>query len=149
VRGFLRRALLPACAIAVLLLVAPGASAAPSGRYKGGDIEFRVSQNRIKKISILSYHTCQRTGTGEFFNELQRFTPRGGFRIGRGGSFSGSRYVMRVNDYFDIRFAWVGRFRGGRMRTKVQTMYKYYDPYSPGTIISCFSEKSFSATRRG
>jgi hypothetical protein len=147
-QGLLRRALVPACVIGVLLLVAPGANAAPSGRYKGGDIEFRVSQNRINKISILSYHTCQRIGTGEFFNELQRFTPRGGFRIGGDGSFSGSRYVMRVNDYFDIRFAWVGRFRKGRMRTKVQTMYKYYDPYSPGTIISCYSEKTFSAKRR-
>jgi hypothetical protein len=133
----------------VLLVVVPVASAAPSGRYKGGDIEFRVSQNRIDKISILSYHTCQRTGTGEFFNELQRFTPKGGFRIGGSGKFSGSRYVMRVIDYFDIRFPWVGRFRGGQMRTTVQTMYKYYDPSSPGTIISCYSEKSFSAKRRG
>jgi hypothetical protein len=147
-QGSLRRVLVPACVIGVLFLVVPGANAAPSGRYKGGDIEFRVSQNRIKKISILSYHTCQRVGTGEFFNELQRFTPRGGFRIRRSGRFSGSRYVMRVNDYFDIRFAWVGRFRNRRMRTKVQTMYKYYDPSSPGTIISCFSEKTFSAKRR-
>ena len=146
-RGLLRRALVPACVIGVLLLVAPGANAAPSGRYKGGDIEFRVSQNRINKISILSYHTCQRIGTGEFFNELQRFTPRGGFRIGSDGSFSGSRYVMRVNDYFDIRFAWKGRIRGRRMSARAQTSYKYYAYYGDDgyRLTSCYSERIFRA----
>jgi len=146
-----RRTVLPLIlAVGLLATAVPAASAVPSGSYKGGDIEFRVSNNRISKVSVLSVHTCQAVGTGDFFNELQRFTPAGGFRISGGSRFSGSRYVIRVNDYFDIRFAWVGRFRNGKLRARIQTAYKYYRYYADaGTVLtSCFSDKVFTAKRR-
>lgn len=140
--------------VAVVLIVAsafvPSAQAVTSGPWKGGDIEFRVSQNRIKKVSIVAYHTCQAVGTGEFFNELQRFTPPGRFTIGRGGTFLAARYVSRVNDYFDVRFAWKGRIRGRRMIARAQTSYKYYGYYGDygSRLTSCHSERIFRAKPR-
>ena len=141
--------------IASVLLVcaalAPSAQAVPSGRWKGGDIEFRVSANRIKKVSVVAVHTCQVVGTGRFYNEMQRFTPPGRFAVGASGRFIGSRYKSRVGDYFDIRFAWKGRIRGGRMVARAQTSYKYYsytaeDGYR---LTSCYSERIFRARARG
>src|SRR3712207_3780425 len=124
-----RRALPFLLAALAALASSPSAHAVRSGGWKGGDIEFRVSDNRIKKVSVVAVHTCQAVGTGEFFNELQRFTPPGRFRIGRNGGFVGSRYVSRVNDYFDVRFAWRGRIRGRRMTGRAQTSYRYYAYY--------------------
>jgi hypothetical protein len=139
-----------ALAAVVTLAFVPSVQAVTSGRWKGGDIEFRVSQNRIKKVSVVAVHTCQAVGTGEFFNELQRFTPPGSFRIGGGGGFLASRYVSRVNDYFDIRFAWKGRIRGGRMSARAQTSYKYYAYYGDYgyRLTSCYSERLFRAKPR-
>lgn len=137
--------------LVIAFALAPSAHAVPSGRWKGGDIEFRVSQNRIKKVSVVAVHTCQVVGTGRFFNELQRFTPPGRFKIRRGGGFLDSRYVSRANDYFDIRFAWKGRIRGRKMVARAQTSYKYYsytaeDGYR---LTSCYSERIFRARPRG
>ena len=144
--------LLPLAAIAAALLIAaPGAQAASPGRWKGGDIEFKVSKGqRIGKISLVAVHTCQVVGTGRFFNELQRFTPRGGFKIASSGPFAGSRYVMRVNDFFDIRFAWKGSVRRGRMKARVQTSYKYYAFYGDDghRLTSCYSERLYNAKRK-
>jgi hypothetical protein len=133
-----------------LLVAAPSASAVKSGRWKGGDIEFGISKNRIKKVSVVAYHTCQKIGTGEYYNEIQRFTPPGRFKIKRNGRFSGAKYVNRADDYFDIRFSWVGRFRRGRMRAVIQTMYKYYSyDATMGTVLtSCYSQKVFKAKPR-
>lgn len=129
----------------------PSAEAVTSGRWKGGDIEFRVSQNHIKRVSVVAVHTCQAVGTGEFFNELQRFTPPGRFTVRSGGRFLGSRYVSRVNDYFDVRFAWKGRIRGRRMSARAQTSYKYYAYYGDYgyRLTSCYSERIFRAKPRG
>lgn len=139
-----------ALAALVTLAFAPSVQAVTSGRWKGGDIEFRVSQNRIKKVSIVAVHTCQAVGTGEFFNEVQRFTPPGAFGIRRGGGFLASRYVSRANDYFDIRFAWKGTIKGSRMRARAQTSYKYYSYYGDYgyRLTSCYSERIFRAKPR-
>ena len=141
--------------VALVLLGAltsvPAAQAVTAGRWKGGDIEFRVSQNRIKRLSIVAVHTCQAVGTGEFFNEVQRFTPPGRFTVRAGGGFLGSRYLSRVNDYFDVRFAWKGRIRGRRMSGRAQTSYKYYAAYGDYgyRLTSCYSERIFRARPRG
>ena len=134
-------------ALLVALTLAPSAQAVTSGPWKGGDVEFRVSENRIKKVSIVAVHTCQAVGTGEFFNELQRFTPPGRFAIRRGGAFLGSRYKSRVNDYFDVRFAWRGRFRGRSMVARAQTSYSYWGYYGEYgyRLTSCYSERLFRA----
>lgn len=134
-------------ALALPLVAVPGAHAVPSGKWKGGDIEFKVSKNRIKSLSIVAVHTCQAVGTGEFFNEMQRFTPPGRFPIGAGGRLIGSRYVSRVSDYFDIRFAWKGKIRGRRMSVRAQTSYKYYGTYGDygSRLTSCYSERIFRA----
>ena len=148
------RFMLPLLATLVLLgtfAFTPDAQAVTSGRWKGGDIEFRVSQNRIKRLSVVAVHTCQAVGTGEFFNELQRFTPPGRFAIRPSGRFLASRYVSRVNDYFDVRFAWKGRIRGRRMSARAQTSYKYYAYYGDYgyRLTSCYSERIFRARPRG
>ena len=145
--SLLRQPLPLLLALVVGLAFVPSAHAVTSGKWKGGDIEFRVSQNRIKKVSVVAVHTCQAVGTGEFFNELQRFTPPGRFTIGRSGRFLDSRYVNRANDYFDIRFAWKGRIRGRRMSARVQTSYKYYGSYGDygSRLTSCYSERVFRA----
>lgn len=134
-------------ALVACLALAPSATAVTSGRWKGGDIEFRVSKNRIKKVSVVAVHTCQAVGTGEFFNEMQRFTPPGSFTVGRTGRFLASRYVSRANDFFDIRFAWKGRIRGRRMSARAQTSYKYYAYYGDQgyRLTSCYSERIFRA----
>ena len=137
-------------AFAVALAFVPSAHAVTSGRWKGGDIEFGISKNRIEKVSVVAVHTCQAVGTGEFFNELQRFTRPGRFTVRRNGSFLGSRYVSRVNDYFDIRFAWKGRIRGQEMAARAQTSYKYYAYYGDDgyRLTSCYSERIFRAKPR-
>lgn len=139
-----------ALALVVTLALAPSAQAVTSGRWKGGDIEFQVSHNRIKKVSVVAVHTCQAIGTGDFFNELQRFTPPGRFTIARSGRFLASRYVSRANDYFDIRFAWKGRIHGRRMSARAQTSYKYYAYYGDYgyRLTSCYSERIFRAKPR-
>ena len=142
------------CLIALVLVLSfaatTAAEAVGASRWKGGDIEFKVERNQIKKISLVAVHTCQVVGTGEFFNELQRFTPRGRFKLRRGGRVAGSRYVMRVNDYFDVRFAWRGRLRRGRFGARVQTSYKYYAFYNDygHRLTSCYSERIYSARRK-
>ena len=130
-----------------LLLALP--AAAQAGRWKGGDIEFNLKNGRIGKVSVVAMHTCQAIGTGEFDQEIQRFTPPGKFKVRR-GRFSGSRYVSRVGEYFDIRFAWVGKLKGRKMRARAQTQYKYYKYYPDrGTVlVSCHSERQFSARPR-
>ena len=136
-------------ALAALALASP-AGAVPSGKYGGGDLEFRVSKNRIKKVSKVSYHTCQAVTTGEYFNEIQTHFPPGSFPISRKGRFSGTRYVMRAGDYFDIRFNWVGYFKGARARAQIQTTYKYYK-FTPGSgtvLVSCYDSKVFGAKRK-
>ncbi len=80
------------------------AEAVRSGKYDGGDLEFRVSKNRIKDVSKVSYHTCQAVTTGQFFNEIQNHLPAGSFGINRKGKFAGTRYTQRAGDYFDIQF---------------------------------------------
>jgi hypothetical protein len=137
-------------AFVVALALVPSAQAVTSGRWKGGDIEFQISENQIKKVSVVAVHTCQAVGTGEFFNELQRFTPTGRFTIRRNGSFLGSRYVSRVDDYFDIRFAWKGRIDGAGMTGRAQTSYKYYAYYGDDgyRLTSCYSERIFRAKPR-
>ena len=145
-----KSAALIASVFLLALGLAPSAQAVPSGRWKGGDIEFRVSGNKIKKVSVVAVHTCQVVGTGRFYNEIQRFTPPGRFTIRSSGRFSASRYVSRANDYFDIRFAWRGRIRGRRMVARAQTSYKYYsytaeDGYR---LTSCHSERLFRAKPR-
>ena len=146
-----RLPLVAAVVVLGTLASVPCAQAVTSGRWKGGDIEFRVSQNRIKRVSIVAVHICQAVGTGEFFNELQRFTPPGRFTVRAGGGFLGSRYVNRVNDYFDVRFAWKGRIRGRRMSARAQTSYKYYAYYGDYgyRLTSCYSERVFRARPRG
>lgn len=143
-------AVLVALVCGVTCAFVPSAQAITSGRWKGGDIEFRVANNRVKKVSIVAVHTCQAVGTGEFFNELQRFTPPGAFNVRRSGTFLASRYVNRANDYFDIRFAWKGRIRGARMSARAQTSYKYYAYYGDYgyRLTSCHSERMFRAKPR-
>ena len=145
-----RHTLLAASALVAALSFAPSAQAVTSGPWKGGDIEFRVKDNRVRKVSVVAFHTCQVVGTGEFFNQMQRVTPPGSFKIGRKGGFLSSRYVNRAGDYFDISFAWRGRFRKGRMRTRVQTSYKYYAYYGDYgyRLTSCYSERVFRAKPR-
>lgn len=143
-------AVLVALACVMTFAFVPSVQAVTSGGWKGGDIEFRISNNKIRKVSVVAVHTCQVVGTGEFFNELQRFTPPGAFSIRRNGGFVAARYGSRVNDYFDIRFAWRGRIRGGRMSARAQTSYKYY-AYSGdhgSRLTSCYSERIFRAKPR-
>jgi hypothetical protein len=149
ISGF-KLGVLAALACGAAFAFVPSAQAATSGRWKGGDIEFRVADNRIEKVSVVAVHTCQAIGTGEFFNELQRFTPPGRFDIGRKGRFVASRYVNRANDYFDIRFAWKGRIRGRRLSARAQTSYKYYAYYGDDgyRLTSCYSERIFRAKPR-
>ena len=123
-----------------------------AGHWAGGDLDFRVEDNRIKRLTVTSVHTCQAIGTGEFFNELQTFGPPGRFSIGSDGRVSGQRLRATAagTDYYDIRFAMVGRFVRGTFKVVVQTGYKYYDyiNFASPTNVSCFSEKKFSATRK-
>jgi hypothetical protein len=130
-----------------LLVAAPAAQAGP-WNWRGDDIEFHLKGGSIARVSAAAVHTCQAIGTGDFYNELQRFTPPGRFKV-RNGRFSGARYVSRAGEYFDIRFTWVGRFRGGRMVARAQTFYKYYRYYAGrGTVlVSCLGERQFSARR--
>ena len=132
--------------LAVLLVSLAAAPAAHAGRWKGGDIEFSYKNGSISRVSVVAYHTCQAIGTGDDYNELQRFTPPGRFKV-RNGKFSGAKYVSRAGEYFDIRFTWGGRLRRGKMVARAQTFYKYYKYYSDrGTVlVSCISERQFSA----
>lgn len=131
---------------------APALAAVSAGHWAGGDIDFRIEDNRIKKLTVTSVHTCQGVGTGEFWNELQTFGPPGRFSIGPDGRVSGQRLRATAagTDYYDIRFAMVGRFVRGTFKVVVQTSYKYYDytSFSSPTNVNCFSEKKFSAQRK-
>lgn len=122
------------------------------GHWAGGDIDFRVVDNRIKRLTVTSVHTCQYVGTGDFANELQTFGPPGGFPIGSGGRVEGQRLEPTVagTDYYDARFAMVGKFVDGKLTVVVQTSYKYYDyiTYDSPTNVNCYSQKKFTATRK-
>lgn len=138
-------------------MLAPGLTggvaqaAVASGRWAGSDIDFSVKNGRMQKVSVTAVHTCQFVGTGEFENEIQTFRPPGSFRIAPDGNVSGQKLRAEDSGYFDIRFAIKGRFVGGRLRSVVQTAYKYYDygKYSSPTAVHCFSEKLFKAKRKG
>lgn len=139
--------------IAGLSGVPATAETVTEGHWAGGDIDFRVADNKIKKLTVTSYHTCQAVGTGEFFNELQTFGPPGKFKIKPSGKVSGQRLKATVpgTDYFDARFAMVGRFKDGVFKVVVQTSYKYWDyvNYESPTNVQCFSEKKFKAKKKG
>jgi hypothetical protein len=141
-----------ALALAVAVVFAAGpAAAVPSGRWKGGDIDFRVKDDKVKKLTVTSVHTCQGIGTGEYWNELQTFAPPGKFKIQSNGEVSGQRIKATVagTDYYDARFAMLGKFKGSKMTAVVQTSYKYWDyvTFDSPTNVSCFSEKKFSAKK--
>jgi hypothetical protein len=135
-----------ATALVAAALFPADAAAVKSGRYKGPDISFRVKKNKISKLTVVTANSCQTIGSGDLPNgDIQTFTPPGRFKIRRSGRFSGSRYVTRVNDFLDIRFAWRGRIRKGRMKARIQTMYKYYDTSS--NLVSCYGENVYRAKR--
>lgn len=123
-----------------------------AGHWAGGDIDFRVEDNRIKRLTVTSVHTCQYVGTGDYANELQTFGPPGRFRITSGGRVEGQRLEPTVagTDYYDARFAMVGRFVDGKFTVVVQTSYKYWDyvTYDSPTNVNCYSEKKYTATRK-
>jgi hypothetical protein len=143
-----RSALVFVLVAAMVFGIVGTAAAVPSGHWAGGDIDFRVADNKIKKMTVTSYHTCQAIGTGEYFNELQTFAPPGKFKIKTNGKVSGQKLKATAagTDYFDLRFAILGKFKGTKFTSVVQTSYKYWD-YINGSLVnvSCFSEKKFKA----
>jgi hypothetical protein len=137
--------------LATALLATPlfpgGAEAVKSGRYQGPEISFRIKDDKISKLVFTAVNSCQTVGSGDLPDgDIQSWSPPGGFKILRNDKFSGSRYVMRTNDFFDIRFYWRGRFRNGKMTARVQTSYKFYD--SESRPVHCYGENVFRAKRR-
>lgn len=126
----------------------PGdAAAIKSGKYQGPDITFRIKNDKIIKLVFTAVSSCQTVGSGALPDaDIQSWSPQGSFRILGNDKFGGSRYVMRSNDFFDIRFYWRGQFRNGKMRARVQTSYKFYD--SESRPVHCYGENAFRGQRK-
>ncbi len=139
--------LILATALLATPLFAADAEAVVSGKYQGSEISFRVINSKIGKLVFTAVNSCQTVGSGELPDaDIQTWSPPGRFKIRGDGRFGGSRYVMRSNDFFDIRFYWRGQFRNGKMRARVQTSYKFYD--SESRPVHCYGENVFRAKRK-
>ena len=138
--------------IAALLVAAPPAGAAvKSGRYKGTDISFKVSNGQISKVKAVFTYSCQRIPTGQLpEGEVRQLTVPGSFKLSRQGTLVATRAIGNYGGIQGIFFGWKGRIRGGSAKFDAQSGYQYsYYSVSDGfLIVKCFSQVTYKAKRQ-